>query len=159
MKNFLMFMLATSLAYAQDCKVETGSEEVKGQLEIKTDVPKFLEDATITVTLKNGASTSVPARLFKVVPRKQQFLTVATEKSIVKTCEVKNLHRNRASAIGSVGPTGNLTSKTSGTTTTVDIEHGAVGALQYQRLLTDELSVGVQAGTNKGAGLMLGIDF
>lgn len=158
MRNILMIMLATSLAYADNCTTQEGQEEIKGQLEIKTDVPKFLEDATITVTLKNGASTTVPARLFKVVPRKQQFLTTQTQKSIVKECRGP-LNRNRASVIAGVGPTGNLSSKTAGTTTTVDIEHGAVGALQYQRLVTDELSVGVQAGTNKGAGLMLGIDF
>lgn len=160
-----LFLTLSVQAAEPTCTSEISEVATTGQLVIKTDVPKYLKGAKITVTLADGRQTTVPAEMFKVVPRKQQFVTTATKQTTTNSCElVTNVpRRNRISALGGYGRTGGLdVTMTSPTQVEVENRTGLVGGLQYQRslpLLDDRLSVGGQVQTNKAASLLLGIDF
>jgi len=160
--RYLIFsvMLTSLVSYANpECKTDLGEEEVKGQYNIDTKVPSHLKGAMIIVRRADGKESAVPAELFKVVPRKQQFITSKTQQLVKTSCEIKNLNRNRISVLGGAGPTGSVSKSTSGLTTTVDLDKGAIAGAQYQRLVTDELSVGVQVQSNKSGAVTIGIDF
>lgn len=173
-KIITLLILFTSAAVFADynettCKDTTGSKVVKGQLVIDTNVPKYLRGATITVKLADGKETTVPAEKFKVVPRKQQYLTTDTTVTNRTDCTLTKheqeliLRRNRVSALGGRGIQHGVETTLS-TPTEVDVSSktGFVGGLQYQRLLPvlhDRLSIGVQGQTNRTGSLLLGIDF
>ena len=139
-----------------DCTTEVGQESIQEQMEIKTDVPKYLEGATITVKLKDGKESTVPAEKFKVVPRLQQFFVTKTVQENTTMC--KN-DKNRISVLGGHGRKDGLKTNTGATNTTVENRAGLVMGAQYQRMLNDTLSVGGQVQTNKTGSVMLGIDF
>lgn len=153
----LLFM--TSVAFAADCDTQESAEEATDKLEIKTDVPNHLKGATVCVRLADGKESCVPAEKFKVVPRQQQFIVTKTEKSKVTVCSVKEYEKNRVSALIGKGPTGALTHSTSDITTSVQSEDSAVGGVQYQRMMNDKLSLGVQGQTNGTVSAILGVDF
>jgi hypothetical protein len=163
MKKYLIALLAlfSMVAFAGDpvCSEQTSAEEATAELEIKTDVPNYLKGATITVTLADGSSSTVPAEKFKVVPRLQQFITTHTATTKVVSCSTNSPNKNRVSLLGGHGAQAGLNSSVSGTTTEVESKTGLVGGAQYQRMLNDTLSIGVQGQTNKTGSLLLGIDF
>ena len=144
---------------AEDCTTTSSADEIKEQLEIKTDVPKHLEGAKIIVRLADGRESEVPAERFKVVPRKQQFITTRVQSSTIMACN--KLDKNRVSAlIGRGAKHGLGRTNVSATSTEVESNVGAVGGIQYQRVITkDGLSVGAQVQTNRTGSVMLGIDF
>lgn len=131
MKYILIMLLFVSVARAEDCSDAVSSSEVKEQMEIKTDVPKYLEGATIIVRLKDGKESVVPAEKFKVVPRKQQYLVTKVQNDIVRMCK-SNL-KNRLSVVAGSGPNGKLYRSSSGSYVKVENEQGLVGGVQYQR--------------------------
>jgi hypothetical protein len=141
------------------CSESTGQTEAKEKLEIKTDVPNHLKGATITIRLADGRESTVPAEKFKVVPRKQQFIVTKVETSKVVSCTTNDPKKNRASLVAGYGAKNGLTTSTSGSTVTVETKSGAVGGAQYQRMLNEDISVGVQAQTNGTGSLLLGLDF
>lgn len=163
MKSLILVLLTVfaSGAFAENCTESTTAAKVDEQLEIKTDVPRHLEGATIIVRLANGKESQVPAEKFKVVPRKQQFLVTKTSTSTVRSCTNLDHNRNRISLLGGKGPTGHLDRDTSSAPgkVSVEAERDVIGGAQYQRLLTDRLSVGVQGQTNKTGMVMIGLDF
>jgi len=156
-----LLLLVSGISYAGEptCSEQTSAEEVTGQLEINTDVPSHLKGATIIVRQADGKESSVPAEKFKVVPRKQQFLTTRTERSKVLSCTTNTPRANRVSLLGGHGSQSGLKSTSNGTTTEVESNVGLVGGAQYQRMLTDRLSVGVQGQTNKTGSVLIGVDF
>lgn len=171
MKTLIMLtmFLVSAMSYAGDsvCTEQTSDKMVTGQLEIKTDVPKYLKGATITVKLADGRETTVPAEKFKVVPRKQQFVTTDTKQEKTTNCTVTNtellVRRNRVSLVGGRG-TQHGVETTLSTPSQIDVSSktGFVGGLQYQRVLPvlhDRLSVGVQGQDNRTGSILLGIDF
>lgn len=161
MKKFLMTLLLCSpvLAFAsENCSTTSGEETAQEQLEIKTDVPSHLKGATIIVRLADGRETTVPAEQFKVVARKQQFIVTKT-KQLDKTVCSAELNKNRVSLLGGNGPKEGLTRTTDGNTVTVESKTGVVGGLQYQRLITDHISVGAQLQSNESALVEVGLDF
>ena len=163
---FILVAILTFIVTAKAdviCNTLILEEEITETKDVNTDVPKFLEGATIIVRLKNGTESSVPAEKFKVVPRKQQFL-VSKIKQVDKTsCVAKHdLNRNRLSLAAGNGTKEGLDRSTDGTTVTVESKTGAVGGAQYQRLLPaldDRLSIGAQVQTNKTLLLNIGLDF
>lgn len=155
---FCMSILSTSYAKEPVCNSKTGKTEVKEQLNITTDVPKFLEGAVIIVRLKNGTETSVPAEKFKVVARQQQFIVTKTETKILTNCSIDG-DKNRISALGGIGLDGSTTTSVSGSTVEVKAGKGPVGGLQYQRKLGDTFSLGVQGQTNGNGFFIVGLDF
>jgi hypothetical protein len=157
MKNLLIILISVSIGtnmFADDCSESKST--VKGQYVIDTNVPSHLRGATITVTQADGKSSTVPAEKFKVVPRKQQFITAETEKTLVCTDSKKN----RVSVLGGRGvQEGIKTTKLSSTTTQAESNVGFVGGLEYQRKVWKDFSIGVQGQSNKTGSLVLGLDF
>lgn len=145
----------SSFTKAEDCQESVSQEKTIEQNQINTDVPKYLEGAVIIVRQKDGKESVVPAEKFKVVPRKQQFLITRTEKTKTLSC----VKRNRASLVVGRGSKPGLDSSTNGSVVEVESRVGAVGGLQFQRLLNKTLSVGGQVQTNKTTSVLLGIDF
>lgn len=157
----LLVFLVSSVSFAGEpsCSEQTSAEEVTGQLEIKTDVPNHLKGGKVCTYRADGQSSCVPAERFKVVPRKQQFLTVRTERSKVVSCTTNAPRKNRVSLMGGHGTQEGLKSTTTGSTVEVESKVGAVGGAQYQRMLGERLSVGVQGQTNKTGSVLIGVDF
>lgn len=161
MKKYLVLLslcVPFTLFSSQNCSTQSGEETVEEQLEITTDVPAHLKGATIIVRTADGRESSVPAEKFKVVPRKQQFIVSKTKQVDTTTCS-NEANKNRISLLGGNGPKEGLTRSSDGKTVTVKSKTGAVGGAQYQRLLTERLSVGGQVQTNKSVLLNIGIDF
>lgn len=161
MKYLIIAMLVSFGAHAAEpvCSEENSQEVATETKEITTDVPSHLKGATIIVRTADGRESSVPAEKFKVVPRKQQFIVTKTEKAKVLSCTTNEPKKNRVAVLGGHGAQGGLKSSQSGSTVEVESKTGAVGGLQYQRMLNDTLSIGVQGQTNKTGSLLIGIDF
>ncbi len=155
----ILSVFFTSMAFA-DCQTQENNNQVLEDTVITTDVPKYLEGATITVTLKDGRTSSVPANLFKVVPRMQQRLVtkMLSERSTVCTVESEQL-KNRASLLVGNGRTSGLSTSQNGNLLEVETNTGLVGGAQYQRDLSKRISVGVQGQTNKTVSGMIGLSF
>lgn len=158
---FSLLILFTTQAFAENCTESTSAAKVDEQMEIKTDVPKHLKGAMIIVRLADGRESQVPAEKFKVVPRKQQYLVTKTSTETVRSCTNLDHNRNRVSLMGGEGPTGHLDRDSSSAPgkVSVESERGAVGGAQYQRLLNDRWSLGIQGQTNKTGMVMIGLDF
>lgn len=159
---FLSFFLGMYVN-AEECSTQESELATTGELLIKTDVPKYLEGATITVTLANGKSSTVPAEKFKVVPRKQQFITTHTNKTVVKTCAGEEAKRHRVSVLAGEGAKNGLHRENSPSVTKIESRAGFTAGLQYQyksklKLLKAPVSVGLQGQTN-GGSVLLGLDF
>jgi regulatory protein YycH of two-component signal transduction system YycFG len=165
MKKLLMiaFGVAMFTNTAQAKEPVCSESEVKvtneEKLEIKTDVPKHLAGAIICVKQTDGKESCVPAEKFKVVPRKQQFITTKVETEKLKQCVTNDPAKNRVSVLGGYGAKNGLKTSQSGNTVTVESKSGANAGAQYQRMVTDRISVGVQGQTNKTGSLMIGLDF
>jgi hypothetical protein len=151
-------VLLSSYAFAMDCSESASDEQVAETREIKTDVPKHLEGATIIIRLADGRETSVPAEKFKVVPRTQQFIITKTTQTVAKTCTPS---KNRMSLGAGAGPLGRLSTDRSTAPDRVTVENdvGVIATMQYQRMLGDTVSVGVQGQSNSSAIIMIGVDF
>jgi hypothetical protein len=150
----------------QKCEVFTEEAKVEEQLEIKTDVPNFLKGATIIVRLANGKESVVSADKFKVVPRKQQFITIRVKETNVHLCSIEQeqqkqieKEKNRISLLGGQGPDNKLSVSRDATSITVESKTKPIAGVQYQRLITDKISVGAQVQTNESALLSIGLDF
>ena len=161
MKNIvisMLFVISSTVLSAENCKTVKSQDSVQERLELSTEVPKWLEGATITVRLSNGQESSVSAEKFKVVPRKQQFIVTKTLSEVQSVCSAERL-KNRVSLHGGMGPSGNLKVQSDGNKVTVETGPTAVGGLSYQRNITDEVSVGGQVQTNQSVLFSLGLDF
>lgn len=168
MKNLLitilMFVSSMSIA-SETCQTKTGDETIEERMVISTDVPKFLEGATIIVRTKDGRESSVPAEKFKVVARKQQFLVSKTKQQIKTTCNAKNEEqKNRLSVVIGEGPQPGMKVSRSASEVTVESRVGAIGGIQYQRqtelkIFGLPISVGGQLQNNESALGVVGLDF
>jgi len=160
MKYILASLLLISTAYAKNnCSVTSQSLDVLETVVINSDVPNHLKGAKIVVYLNDGKSSTVPAELFKVVPRRQERLISKVAKTTTETCREFAEHKNRVSLLAGQGPKSGLTKDVSPGKVEIESRTGAVGGLQYQRLLNERISVGVQGQTNKSGALMIGLEF
>lgn len=160
-------LLLSSIAIA-DCTTDEGEYNGETFTEIKTDVPKFLEGATIIVRLKDGKESTVPAEKFKVVPRQQQFIVSKVVRHKVTTCETVVVKdggkKNRISGVLGKGPRNGLSKTVNGTTTAVENQYGVTGGAMYQRqtdlkLFDLPVSIGVQIQENATGLGVIGLDF
>lgn len=163
MKKLNFYILATILfpIYAQSsniCEQTIGEEVVEEQLEISTNVPNHLKGATIIIRLADGTESSVTAEKFKVVPRIQQFIVTKTAKTDVTVCK-NDFKKNRVSIHAGNGPKEGLKSKTAVDSVEIESRVGAIGGVQYQRLVTDKVSIGAQIQTNESVLIGIGLDF
>jgi hypothetical protein len=180
MKKLLLAVLLATPALAESpigdnkCETTTNSGLVTGVKKIDTDVPKHLRGAVIIVRTADGRESTVPAEKFKVVPRKQQFITTETLTASVTQCTntlepIKAVYiresKNRVSLLAGKGMRSGL-DKNRKDEETIEIKNrvGAVGGLMYQRIIDQsltplDLSVGGQIQTNKTILFNVGLDF
>ena len=161
MKNLLLILILFTplMTHALDCTTTSDAQVIQESNEIKTDVPKFLQGATITVRTADGKESVVSADKFKVVPRVQQFIITRTKQLDKTICTPE---KNRVSILAGNGTKEGLDRSRTSNTVTVESKTGAIGGIQYQRLLPlldDRLSVGAQAQTNDSLLLNIGLDF
>ena len=155
----LLLVLFTPYAYAEDCTSKTSVDEVISYYDINTNVPNHLKGATITIRRADGKESTVPAEKFKVVPRVQQYIIKTAAHLTKVSCSTNNPEKNRISILAGRGTTGELETSTSGSTVEVSSKIGAVGGLQYQRMISKRISLGIQGQTNKTGLGMIGLDF
>lgn len=129
------------------------------------EMPKYLEGASVTVTLKNGKTYTFKSEEYAVVPRsgmgeavilRQQLATVA--KKIERKDLVKN-KKNRIYGLIGRGNTGELDVSTNGSRYKVEHDRGTVGGIGYQRKLDETINAGIQIQNNGTTSLSLGVDF
>jgi hypothetical protein len=166
MKN-LTAIIITSLFFTVNVQAETctsGDTVQTGEklTDINTDVPAGMEGAVIIVRQKDGKESAVPIEKFKVVPRKQQLVTVVETKEKTTICTRTNdiTKKNRASVLVGSGLVPGLKTDNQNAPGLVEVETrtGPVLGLQYQRKF-DVLSIGVQGQTNETGSVLLGVDF
>lgn len=129
------------------------------------EMPKYLEGATVTVTLKNGKTYEYKSEKMAVVPRENIDINAAKvagfetlRKKIVNKEIVKN-KKNRIYGLIGQGPTGGLDVSTNGSHYSVEHDRGTVGGIGYQRKLDETINVGIQIQNNNTTSLSLGVDF
>jgi len=105
----------------------------------------------------NACNTcQVPKVITKYKVRKQ-YVTKTVVKEVVKEVPRK-LKRNRIKLLGGYGPTGVDVTRTATRATVREVE-GLVLGLSYDRLITETISLGVQAQTNETYLVSVGFDF
>tara|TARA_R110000868_G_C10973188_1_gene771597 strand:- start:113427 stop:113873 length:447 start_codon:yes stop_codon:yes gene_type:complete len=129
------------------------------------EMPKYLEGATVTVTLKNGKTYSYKSEDMAVVPRlglgsgmiyKKHFELVHNK---LKRREIVKNKRHRFYGLLGIGTTGDLQSRTDGSEYTIEQDEGNVYGLGYQYKLTNTLNIGLLLQDNKTTSFSLGADF
>ena len=127
--------------------------------------PKYLEGATVTVTLKNGKKYKYTSSEYAVVPRQNLQLNAlkvagfdTLHKKIVKKELVEN-RKNRVFGLVGRGLTGDIKVSTNGSRYELEQEERTVLGVGYQRSLTEEFNLGIIIQDNKNTSLSLGIDF
>lgn len=161
MKLFIITFvtLLSMLAFASGTCDTTATEVIATEaLKLSTDVPNHLKGATITVRLADGTESTVPAEMFKVVPRKQQFIITKTFQARMTVCSA-DVRKNRASIMAGNGPKEGLERSNIGTAVAIESKVGTVAGVQYQRLITERVSLGAQLQSNKSALVNIGLDF
>ena len=154
--TLIMIFPVISLA-SEKCSTTSEKEIVQEQKDINTEVPKHLKGATIIIRTADGKESSVPAEQFKVVPRKQQFMVTRVKQVSKMMCSAEL--KNRISLMAGKGPQEGLDKSSDATSVTIESKVGAIGGVQYQRLLTDRISVGAQLQSNESALINIGLEF
>jgi hypothetical protein len=142
MKLFLMLLFLPVMALAEE-------------------MPSYLKDGVITVTLKDGKQYTFQANDWKVVPRvsePEQVIHLGGAAEPAMEPQVLEQHKNRVRLLGGYGPNGLNTSR-GANAATVSTSHGAVGGVGYDRLLNERWSVGGQMLNNDTYLLDVGFDF
>lgn len=161
MKNLIVvaMMMFASKAMA-DCQSQIGMNEATETKVITTDVPSHLKGATIVIRLADGRESSVPAEMFKVVPRKRQEIVTQKTQTVQTTCtDDSKLPKNRLSALVGRGTQEGLDVSKTATTVSAQSKVGAVGGVQYQRRVVGNISGAAQWQTNNTWLLGAGLDF
>ena len=135
----------------------------------QAEMPKYLEGATVTVTLKNGKTYEYKSEKMAVVPRDglgfykeaseahaQAFNSIHNK---VISGELVKEKKNRVYGLMGYGQTGGLNVSTDGSHYKVEHEKGAVGGFGYQRKVGDDVNLGVQVQSNETTSFSLGLDF
>lgn len=158
--TLLVLMFLSQMSFAKDCKITKSQSSVQDQFKIDTKVPKWLQGATIVVRQADGKESVVSADKFKVVPRKQQFIVTKTKETEQLTCSAGDDYKNRLSLLGGTGPKGNLkVTQPSADKAVIETNGGVTAGVQYQRKITDRLSIGGQIQTNESGAVLIGLDF
>ena len=129
------------------------------------EVPKYLKDGTITVTLKDGKSYSFPANDYAVVRRgSKQVEPKAPELAAAepaKKSAPQEQKRLKHIISGELVHSNSGELNTKSTPSTIDVENKkklGVG-VQYQYNLVDDLFLGGRIDTNGGTAVNVGVGF
>lgn len=129
------------------------------------EVPKFLEGAKVTVTLKNGKTYTYNSSEMAVVKRKNLSINLGVQQELadvkqkIKDKKLVKNRKNRVYGLLGHGPSGDLQTSTNGSKYTTSHKKGAVVGIGYQRKITEKVNVGVQVQSNKTTSLSVGLDF
>lgn len=121
------------------------------------EIPSYMKDGTIIMTLKDGKKYTFSTNEYKVVRRgsnkkKQDAAPSKKEESPVAQ------NKNRVRVMGGFGPAKLETTKNSDSAT-VRLKNDKVGGIGYDRLITDRVSIGGQAQSNGTYLFNIGLDF
>lgn len=134
-----MLILFSSMAMAED----------------KAPVP--FDDSDIERTLKDGRVQKFDGNEYMIVKRGTKK---EKPKVIVKTVTVKQKKRlNRISLLMGSAPNSHLEKSSTENSAKIEHKHQAEFGVQYQRLLNDRVSVGIQIQTNESVFGSVGYDF
>lgn len=137
--------------------LDTNSEQVIVHPE---PAPKKFKDSDIKRVLKDGSVQKFDGDKYKIVRRVHRH----TKKTQTRQVVIKEprYFKNEVSLLAGFGALGNLVEQTD-TFRTVSTEQGLVLGLQYQRSIKQredyEITLGIQAQTNKTFSGMVGIGF
>lgn len=119
------------------------------------DMPSYLKDATVAVTLKSGKTYTYRAEDMAVVKRSSMKLPIV--KQVFQAINDKKLilnRKNRVYLLAGLGSTGKLHATTDGSRQ----RKGVIGGIGYQRRV-DDVSVGIQTQDNGTTSVTFGKDF
>ncbi len=119
------------------------------------EVPAYLKDGAITVTLKDGSFHVFSTNEYKVVKRTEEAKDVIHHGGKTYVQE----RNNRVRVLGGFGPTGGVDVVTGTTSTKITTTNGLVGGAGYERKVNEAVSVGAEALTNKTFMMSIGLDF
>ena len=131
-------MLVSGLAYAEE------------------KAPKPFQNSDIKRTLEDGKVQKFDGDKYMIVRRGKKKKPKA--KVVAKPCpkcEKPEIRRNRVGLLLGRGASGDLNQEGN----RVFTEHEPMMGLQYQRLLNDRISIGVQVQTNETFSGSVGVDF
>jgi hypothetical protein len=157
----ILLTLIASVSFAGETCSETqnvSSQEVA--YEVDTTLPKHLKGATITVTLADGRSSTVPADKFMVVPRKQKTVLGQNQTITKKLSCSKSGKKNIL--LGEVRKdVTDIDASVNGKTATVESEKALVPGVNYYRreLFDSPIGAGVGIDSNGTLKGMIGLDF
>lgn len=164
----ILSLLLTANVQAQSCNQETLSTTTdEREVEVTTDMPKHLTGATITITLANGSSSTVPASKFMVVPRKHKkpvlVVTTNTSKLICQTPQITKSNKNLIQ-IGASNSTPDIRVRTEvssvGFRTTVTAEKTITPDVSYYRSdIVGGFGAGVGVDSNGAGRISVGFGF
>lgn len=149
MKYIILLLIVPSISFA-----ECQSQSQESTEAVTTQAPKPLQGGEITVVTREGYLFTFKSDEYMVVPRKHTRKVV--NKQAMCTAESK---RNRVSVLAGQGAQSGLTTKRNGPNAEVESNVGFVGGAQYQRLLNDRISVGVQVQSSETALGVIGLEF
>jgi hypothetical protein len=166
MKKLIIAIIVSYLpnnVYANCSEVISDEAELE-VYDVNTDVPKDLKGAVIIVKDRKGREHKMDINKFKVVPRQQQFIVTKVMEQKLVSCHTtsyidKELKRSRIGVALGKGPTSKLDRENKPNSVTVETKHEGVGAIQYQYLVDDTVSIGGQIQTNQTGLLGVGVDF
>lgn len=130
------------------------------------EVPSYLKDGTITVTLKNGKTYSFPANEYAVIKRgnktpllsKVDVLVEKLESHVVVVREDKR-HKHIISGEVVHSNSGELNSKSTPSTVDVEVRQKLGVGIQYQYNLVNDIFVGGRLDTNGSKAVNIGVGF
>lgn len=120
------------------------------------EMPEYMKNGIITVTLADGKQYTFSSNAFKVVPRVQESKEEGQDKGSKKLAVASK--KNRITVHGGGGFVG-LKSKTTGSNTEVSQRGGAIGGVSLSHSVTEDYSISGTALSNKTFLLGVGLDF
>lgn len=126
------------------------------------EVPSYLKDGVITVTLKDGKVYTFSANEYKVVKRGAKAKPIAkVEKSEQQApaAPVQESHKNRISLLVGHGLTGKMNISSGPSTVDVQQDRDVIGGVMLQRDLNKDYHLMGGALTNKTFLLGVGVGF
>lgn len=156
MKYMLGFLIA-SISYA-DCTSNVRLYSVPATYNVNTDRPKFLKNATITVTLENGESSTVSADEYMVVKRRQTIVA-GENKILFKESICKNNTKNLLTGELRKDYTNLDVVKVGNEVDVYSNKRPIPGINYYRRDILDTLGAGVGVDSNGTLKALIGVDF
>lgn len=128
------------------------------------EVPKYLQDAVITVKLKSGKEYTYSANEYAVVKRGQKKLPAeqgSVEVARVERSEPKQSKSHKHIISGELlsSRNGELSEKSTSSTVDVETKRKVGVGIMYQNNIYKDLYIGGRIDSNGGAGVNIGVGF